>query len=380
MNNLKKIKVLHVYRSMNLGGAETFIMNVFKKIDRSMVQFDFLCTTNELGVYDDEIIKMGGNILHYNTFYKNNPYKMIRDTIGIINENGPYDIIHIPLQFYSAFYCIAAKKSGINKIIVHSHSAGDKRSKHIFRKIYMKIMRLIINRFSDVRIACGEKASKYLFGTTKDVIIIYNGIDIDKFKNVCKNDITKIKCKYKIKNELIIGHVGRFADEKNHVFFIDIAKTLRKRGINFKILFVGDGPNYNNIRELVSENKLEDFFVFVGLQKKTELFYSLFNVYVLPSLYEGFPVSVIEALASGVPCILSDTITKEVDIIKGTCSFIDIHRDVDYWCDEILRISRIKFDKNINYEVLNNSGFSVESTSKQILDIYKEGLDKNEKM
>ena len=339
MNN--KIKVLHVYRSMNRGGSETFIMNVYRNINRSKIQFDFLCTTNEKGLYDFEIENLEGRILHYDSFSSKNPIKVIKDTKKIIEKYGPYDAIHIPLQFYSGIYCIAAKKCNIKKIIVHSHSAGDKKV-NFFRLIYMKLMRMVINKYSNIKLACGKDASNYLFGTTDNVKIIYNGIDLEKFRNINDIELQKLKEKYKINSEMIIGHVGRFADVKNHKFFIQIAKALKERKIRFKIVFVGDGPNFDTIKTIVNENDLDDYFVFTGSQENTSLYYSMFNVFVMPSFYEGFPISVLEALATGVPCVLSNTITNEVNIIDNSCSFVDLNDQIDKWCDEIIRLSNTK--------------------------------------
>jgi len=369
MNN--KIKILHVYRSMNRGGSETFIMNVMRNIKREEIQFDFLCTANEIGVYDSEIEKMGGKIIHYDSFCSKNPIKVIRDTIKIIKLNGPYDGIHIPLQFYSGFYCLAAKKCNIKKIIVHSHSAGDKK-KNLFRLIYMKIMRIIIDKYSNIKLACGNNASNYLFGTTNNVKIIYNGINLEKFENVDKKEVKKLIEKYDITSQIIIGHIGRFADVKNHKFFIQIAKTLKERNIDFKIIFVGDGPNFDSIKKIVSQNSLDNYFIFAGGQSDTPLYYSLFDVFVMPSLYEGFPISAVEALATGVPCVLSNTITDEVNIIKNSCSFLDLNDSINKWCDEIVKLSRNKLDKEKNCKILEKKGFSIDSTVKELVHIYRE--------
>ena len=368
---MEKIKVLHVFRSMNFGGSETFIMNVYRKIDRDNFSFDFLCTSKEKGSYDSEIKKLGGKILHYSCFKKKNPFSVIRQTIKIIKKNGPYDVIHIPLQFYSAVFCIAAKKCKIKTIIVHSHSAGTKGNKSFLRCIYKYNMRFLINRLSTVKLSCGEKAGDFLFGKRGKYSILYNGINFDKYLMVEKKDVEKLKRKYNIGNKVIIGNVGRFVDIKNQIFFIQIAKELQKYNKEFVIMLIGDGPNMELIKKKIEENELTDKIILTGIQKEVQLYYAMFDVFVMPSLYEGFPISAIEALASGTPCVLSNTITKEIDIIDDSCKFLDLEEDIDIWCKTILVHSKQVLNREEACRKLSQYGFSIESTVDKLSNIYR---------
>lgn len=367
---MKKIKILHVYTIMNRGGAETFIMNVFRNIDRDRYQFDFLCTSNGKGDYDDEILSLGGHIYHYDSFSQKNVFKVICDTKKIIKEHGPYDVIHIQFQFYSAVYCIAAKIAGIKQIIVHSHNASDKDNNGFVRKIYFTIARKVIGLFSTNRLACGEKSGRFLFGNNMTFQTIYNGMNIKEYSKVDIEKMQQLISKYELKNKLIIGHVGRFEKQKNHDFFIKIAKEFLNRKVDFKIILVGRGTGFDEFKNKVRKENLDNYFIFAGIQQETNVYYKLFNVLVMPSLYEGFPVSIVESLACGTPCVLSDTITKEVNLIDNMCSFISLNDDIKKWCDVIIDKSKITCDRNKCVKILEEKGFSINSTIEKITNVY----------
>lgn len=365
----KKIRVLHAYNVMNVGGAETFIMNVFRNIDREKIEFNFLCLGKQKGKYDNEIIDLGGNIYHLENFNKNNLIFAYFKILHFLKETGPYDVVHLPIQFYSGIFCLAANKAKIKKIIVHSHSASDSAPSSFLRNQYKNLMRFLINKYSTRKLSCGIEAGKFLFGENQQFEVIYNGIDIDKYRNIDRGVIKSLKEKYKIRDELIIGHVGRFSKVKNHQFFIGLCKQLLKQNIVFKIMLVGAGDEYETFIKKVHENHLEKYFIFTGLQKNPELFYQLFDVFVMPSLYEGFPVSIIEAIASGKCCVASDTISKEVSIIPDSCIFLNLNDDLNNWIDKIIIQSHKKIDKK-EIDKLEDSDFNIKNTIKEIEKIY----------
>lgn len=366
---MSKKRVLHVYNVMNIGGAETFIMNVFRKIDKSKINFEFLCISPNNGTYDEEIKSLGGTIHHIENLNIKNPISLINKVTTFLKENGPFDAIHLPIQFYSGIFCICAKKAGIRQIIVHSHSASDKTINNPLRCVYLGFMRYLINKFATVKLACGKDAGDFLFGANSDFEVLYNGIDLSRFNDVNINETEKLRKKLKINNEIIIGHIGRFAPVKNHQFFITLSKQLKSKKINFKILLVGNGQEYENFKEKIRHEKLSDYFILVGQQQQTEIYYSLFDVLVMPSLYEGFPVTMVEAMASGLNCVVSDSITKEVDIIKNRCTFLSLNDDINTWCNEIIKKAK-KNNKQTDLNVLKNSGFSIETTTKKLFDVY----------
>ena len=241
------------------------------------------------------------------------------------------------------------------------------------RKIYNFVCRRLINIFSTVKIACGEAARDFLFGKTnkikKQVIILKNGINIKAFSSI--DDEKKIIVKKQLgieENELIIGHVGRFVEVKNHQFFIKLAKSIKEK--DFKILLVGDGDLKAVIEREIKENNLEDKFILTGKRKDVNVMMSIMDVFVMPSLYEGFPMVLIEALASGKNCVVSDNISKEVDVDEGSIDFANLNDDIQIWIDKIKRQIRKKVDMKSRIKILEANGFSIENTTKILTKIY----------
>ena len=213
---MDKTKILHVFNIMNMGGAENFIMNVYRNINREKYTFYFLCTSKQKGLFDDEIVDLGGKILHFNNFSSKRPHKVMKEFANVLKENN-IDIVHLPIHFFSGYLALTAKKVGIKNIIVHSHSASDSNS-NIMKKIYWVFMRFLINKYATKKIACGKDAGKYLFGNLNNVEIIYNGINLDKFKQVNKLETKNLQKKLNIKkDDVVIGNIGRFVPLKNQI-------------------------------------------------------------------------------------------------------------------------------------------------------------------
>lgn len=362
------IKVLHVYNIMNKGGAETFVMNVYRNIDRSKIQFDFLCFKDGKGDFDDEIKSLGGNIYHLKQS-KKKPYKSYKTLVDFFNKNH-YDVIHLPIMFYSGVVAKAAKASGIKKVIVHSHSASDPNSNKFTRKLYMKLCRKLINKYTDIKISCGKEAGKFLFGNLDNVLILNNGIDIDRFQSFDLKEVEKIKKQFDITDELVIGNVARFEEVKNHKFFIKLGEYIRENNLKIKIILVGDGSLRNSLIEETKEKKLDNIIYYPGLRSDMPNFLSIFKVFILPSLYEGFPVSIVESIASGTPCVVSNNVDKSVEIVKNMVSFVDLESDIEKWYDKIIEISNKNFDKKEIKKILIEQNFDIKSTAKLLEDIY----------
>ena len=345
---MKQKRILHVFNVLNRGGAETFVYNLYKNIDRDKYKFDFLIQSQEEGAYEKEFKKMGSNVFHLKTFKSSNPLKVIKDSVTIIKQNGPYDAIHIPMQFYSPVYCVAAKIAGIKKIIVHSHSANDIKAQTIYRKTYIAIMRFLINKLATIKISCGKKAAEYLFGANNNATIIYNAVDPARITEVNKEKVDTLKEQFHIKNELVIGHIGSFVEVKNQKFFIGLAKKLLEKKIPFKIILAGNGKLYNKIKAQIRKANLQDSILLPGEIDDVADYYKIFDVFILPSLYEGFPTVIIEAAYNNIPCIVSDTITDELSEIIDNCTYIDINAPYDVWVKEIKKIKKLskKNDKN----------------------------------
>lgn len=365
---MNKIKVLHVYNTMNIGGAETFILNVYKNIDRKKIQFDFLCQSNKKGFYEDELKKMGSEVYHFKRFNGKRFIRVIIETIKVIKKNGPYDAIYIPVQFYSPVYCIAAKLAGVKKIVVHSHSASDRKRISMISILYQKVSRLMIRILATKKIACGKMAGEYLFGKKAKFEIVRNGIDFINFPVVSEKRLAEMRKKYQTRGKLVIGEVARFETVKNQRFFIKLAKYLKKKDYDFKIVLVGGGSLYDTIKRSIKKMRLENDIILPGPANNVNEYYELFDVTVMPSLYEGFPVSVLESLALGTPCLLSSNISREVAVVNDAVAFEDLESSIDCWVNKIVKLK--KQDKEEMAFVLRKKGYDIRCIAREMLEMY----------
>lgn len=362
-------RILYVFDIMNRGGAETFTMNVFRNIDKNKFMFDFLCLNKNEGAYDDEIRKLGGKIIYVDGNANNKVFR-IHQIIKTLRKYN-YDTIHITVGFYSGIICYCSKRAGIKKIIVHSHSAGDENANNFFRKIYHYIMRKFIIVFSNYKLSCGYSAGLFLFGKDTKFNIIYNSIDLDVFKNNPSYS-SEIKKKYKLNNCIVIGEIARFSKVKNHMFFVNLAKYIKKQKINIKIMLVGDGPLKKYIMDEVNNNDLNDIFVFTGNTNEVYKYLNAIDVLVMPSLFEGFPMTVVESLACSTPCLLSDNISKEAAIIDDMILFLKLEDSEKKWIDNIYKLYNKKKKNFDTHSILLKKGFNIKSSVEALEKIYSE--------
>lgn len=376
------IRVLHIFKVMHRGGAETMTMNVYRKIDRTKIQFDFLCLSNEVGEYEEEIAKLGGRIFRIAPPSESGYIRHIKNIVEICKKNGPYKAIHCPTLFHSGIACMAGYIAKIPIRISHAHSAGTK-DKSIFRTVYQYICRILIKMFATDKIACGEKARDFLFGNSKktkqEVLILYNGIDLEKYSNVTEQEIIEVKRELNLEDKFIIGHVGSFYAVKNQKFFIELAKKYKEEKKDVKILLVGDGELKEKIEMEIKENQLQDYFVLPGVREDIYKIMNAIDIFVMPSLYEGFPMVIIEALASGKNCVVSDSISSETQVVPNSIRFLSLDEDKSIWVREIEEMAKRKVNKAERIETLEQKGFSVTKTAQILENIYLKDKDKNEK-
>lgn len=366
MKQAKK-RVLHIIKVMNHGGAETMIMNLYRKIDRTLIQFDFLCMVEEEGEYNEEIRKLGGKIYTVSSPERGR-IKNLKQIYKILKKEK-FIAIHSHISYYSGFVCLVAYLAGIKKRITHSHTTNDLRKKNILRNIYNIFSKSLIKIFSNIKIACGEMAGKYLYGKSK-FTVLNNGIDLEKYKSITDEQVNKLKEKLNIsKDKFIIGHVGRFVDIKNQEYFIELAKNMQKFRNDFIIVLVGHGIDFEKIKKLIEENNLQEYFILPGLREDIPIFMKMFDVFVMPSLYEGFPLVVVEALAGDNICFLSDRISKETNIIESRVNFFDLNENVEELCKSILQKCGQKEKMDI-YKLIEEKGFSNNKIAKKIQNIY----------
>lgn len=363
---MKKIRVLHVVKVLDHGGAETMIMNIYRNINKEKIQFDFLCLSELNGEYEEEIKKLGGKIYKVPDPKEQGRIKNFYSIYKIMKEKN-IKVVHSHIMFYNGFINFIAWLVGIKVRISHSHSTSDVKKEDFARKTYMRFSRFLINLFSNVKIACGEKAGEYLYGKNKKIIILKNGIDLDKYLNVTKKETEKLKAELGIEEDFVIGHVGRFEKVKNHNFFIELAREIKKEKLNYKIVLVGNGSEYENIKNRIINENLSQYFILTGIRDDIHIFMNMFDIFIMPSLYEGFPLVVVEALAGNCICYLSNNISKETKIIEERVNFFDLNIEMKDLIENIKNTKKEKIDiKN----KLIDSGFSIKDMTNKLSEIY----------
>lgn len=309
-------RVLQVLPRLRRGGSQMMVMNLYRSINREKVQFDFVIFTQDHDAFYDEITSMGGKVYSLPRFNGKN-YFSYKKAWKVFFKNHPeYKIIHSHYRSCASIYFKIAKKFGL-KTIIHSHSTSNGKGISAFLK---NMLQRPLRKQADYLFACSDLAGEWLFGKKATALPNYkfvpNGIDINRFL-FDKTARAKTRKDFGISEDcFVIGHIGRFSKMKNHVFLFNIFEEYHKKNKNSKLLLVGIGECEQEIREMAQKHELIEDVVFAGLQERTETFYDAMDVFVFPSIWEGFPVSVLEAQTSGLICLISDTITKDVKITK----------------------------------------------------------------
>ncbi|KAB7708166.1 glycosyltransferase [Bacillus aerolatus] len=360
------LKVLHVVVNMNRGGAETLIMNLYRNIDRSKVQFDFL--TCKPGAFDEEIIKMGGKIHRISYVSEVGHFKYIRELNQFFSTHKEYKIVHSHMDKMSGFVLRSAKKAGIPIRISHSHNTQSEGGVAI--RTYKWFAGKLIIPNATTFFACSNYAAKWLFHAKySDTHILKNGIEYEKF--AFSNEVRKeVREELKLSNKsIVLGHVGRFAHQKNHSFLIDVFEELSKKNEDAVLLLIGDGPLRKEIEAKVQNLKLEEKVTFLGIRSDINRILQAMDIFVFPSLHEGLPVSLIEAQGAGVPCLISDRVSLEVDLGMDLVDYAPLD-DKAVWMDMVKRISSKRISRTNAQESLIEQGYDITATANKIEDFY----------
>lgn len=363
------------------GGVEAVIMNYYRNIDRSKVQFDFICDEDSTNIPYNEIKKLGGRVIICPPYQKIFEYE--RFLIDLFKKNN-YKIVHSNINALSVFPLRAAKKAEVPIRIAHSHSTTNKKE---WKKNLMKqALRPFSKKYATDYFACSELAGRWLFGDKTfeqgKVTIINNAIDLGKFKYDEK--VRKEKRKELNINDdtLVVGHIGRFVAQKNHTFLIDIFNELHKKEKNSILLLIGQGPLMDEIKQKVDSLGISDSVKFLGQRDDVNDLYQVFDMFLLPSLYEGLPVVGVEAQATGNLCIFSSSMTQETKILDTTI-FVSLDRNAEEWLSIILDSYR-KFKKYDTTVEITKNNFNIKKETNKLENQYNElfekiGVEDNEK-
>ncbi|MDP0507263.1 MAG: glycosyltransferase family 1 protein [Fusobacterium sp. JB019] len=369
------IKVLQVVDSMNLGGIQSFLMSIYRNLDYDKIQFHFLVHTEKECFYDSEIRALGGKI--FNVPARNQGINKNRKAlIKFFENNKNYQIVHMHESSLSYIEPLnIAKKFGVKTRIIHSHSTGFSKGNYI-HKILHKFHQLNIIKISTHRFSCSDKASRWMYGTENGVTIIKNGIDLKKY-NFNMKIREEYRKKFKIQNNIVIGHVGRFTYPKNHIFLLKIFKKLLSYNEKFILLLVGEGPLKKEIEQLSMKLNINNKVIFLGGRKDISKILQSMDIFLFPSLYEGLPLSLVEAQAAGLKCIVSDSVTKQVNLTNFYYDF-SLEKSSLEWAKFILK--NINYRRNCCIDILKNKGFDIIDTAVWLQKFYvKESEEKNER-
>lgn len=360
------IKVLQVFPHMNNAGTEMVIMNWYRNIDRSKIQFDFL--VQEAGELDEEIRLLGGTI-HY--LPKGNDYH--HQVLSFLKKNKSYDIIHTHTHKEMGDVLKVAKNAKVPVRIAHSHNS--RKNINIFIKSLKKISSLKIKKNATHFFACSEDAAKWLFPYKKlSPIIIKNGIDLDKF-SYNEESRKKIRKELKISENIpVLCHVGRFADQKNHLFLTDICADLINNLPNLNVILVGVGPLFEEIKEKVKALNMENNFHFLGNRKDVNEILSASDIFVFPSKYEGLGIVLIESQASGLDCVFSEAIPSDAILIRDNCSQLSLSKSARDWSKTIEKSLLEKNDRENSSKNIKEFGYDIVQTTQRVEEFYLSSL------
>jgi glycosyltransferase involved in cell wall biosynthesis len=359
---------------MNRGGIETLLMNLYRNIDKSIVQFDFLVHTEKTGDFDDEIKRMGGLIYSIPPRNKGvlKNYKALKN---FFIEHKEYKIVHQHISSLS--YVTPLKIASKQKIplrIIHAHNT--KQGGKFIHRIIHSYNKLSLSSYANMFWACSIAAAEWFY--TPQIIsgnyfkLVNNAIDTEKFTFNLKTRINK-RMELNLSDKFIVGHVGRFSNQKNHLYLVEIFKSLSEENPNAHLLLVGDGYLRNDIESKIEEYNLLNKVSMLGVRKDIPELLQAMDVFVMPSYHEGLPVTLIEAQASNLPCIISDTITSEVQINDNVIK-CKLDADVIQWV-ELIKQSNLLSKRSNKRENIINNGYDIENVSKDVLRSYVKVLE-----
>jgi len=361
------IRILHVIYDMDIGGAETMIMNLYRNIDHSRVQFDFIVHNPEPCYFNDEIEATGGRIYCAPSNKVNNTFLYKKWWKSFFNIHKEYKIIHGHVRSSAYIYLKEAKKHGLITII-HCHSASSNTK---FSKIGISILRNSIVHNSDYLVACSVLAGEWFYGKqnckSSTFSIINNAINANEY-TFNETIRSKMRTELHLDNKFTIGHVGRFVPAKNHEFLIDIFKEVLKIMPEALLLLVGDGELRKEIEEKADKLGIKDSVIFTGTRRDVPDILQAIDLFLLPSAWEGLPVSVIEAQSAGIPCIISDAIANEA-CITPYIKKLSLSLSPGVWAKEIIRTEMNCRNNSSHY--IKESGFDIKETSKELTEFYE---------
>lgn len=375
---MDKIKVLIIAGNMDVGGIENQLMHLLRNADKDKFQIDFTSTMPD-AFYRKEIEQLGGRFYVIPAMRKVNPFPYCK-TLKRIMQEGQYDIVHSHELFHSGIVLWVAALAGVPGRVVHAHNWSDGdgigRKRGIVRTVYNAVMRKLIRKYSTCQIACSTLAGKFLYG--EDILeepsyhLVFNSVDTSKFLDAYHNREDGEFCEDGWVNVI---QVGRFSEVKNQLFTAQIAHELKKRGKKIRILCAGNNGNEyeQRVRKVMEELGVQEHMLLLGVRSDIDVLMRKSAAFLLPSLYEGMPLVLIEAQASGLPCVVADTFSREVDFGIGKINWMQLEDGAAAWADAVE--SAVVAGRAEKKEVLNavkEKQFDAKMFARKLCDLYQD--------
>lgn len=350
------MRVLHVLSDLGGGGVASLLLNYYRKICNECV-FDFVVTSEQKGLREDEFSALGSSIWHVPRIHKS-LFLHLRLLKRII-LTGEYDVVHVHGDYKGVFALLFAKKIKVSKRIAHSHrTLFYSPMDYLQSRLFIPVTKQLATHL----VACGKDAAVSIW-KEKNVYIVHNAIDVNNYKY---NPITRkrIRDDLCINECYVIGHVGRFSFQKNHLFLLDVFEQVKKVKKNAVLLLIGDGEEKNRIIKKINDKNLSQSVYLLGEKDNVGEFLNAFDVFVLPSVSEGLPVTLVEAQTNGLPCVVASSITKEIKM-SDNVHYVDLHNSLSAWADKII-------NAGARYEIdMDQSSYNIELESQKLLEYYK---------
>ena len=379
---MKKIKVLIVTATMNAGGLENQLMHLLRNADKETYQIDFSSKV-ENSYYRKEIESLGAKYYVLPEMNRKNMVSYFLTMIRIMKD-GKYDVVHSNELFHSGIVLLAAYFAGVKCRIAHSHSIYDlddiNAERSTLRKIYSSFMRWLVLHFSNIQIGCSTAAGEFLFGekaVKKDTYhLLFNSVDTREYIENYEREETGEFCESDWINVL---HVGRVYEVKNQLFITEIAEEFKKRGKKIRILCAGNGNQeyIDKVQETIKSKELQNHMKMLGVRKNIPELLRKSKAFILPSLYEGMPLVLIEAQASGIHCVSADTFSKEVDFGINAVEWLSLQAGAEKWADAIeTAIEKGRKEKSEVVNAIEEKGFDSKIFTKKLCELYIQNVRK----
>jgi glycosyltransferase involved in cell wall biosynthesis len=372
MNRPPRLRVLQVVGGLDRAGTETWLRNVLRRSDRSQCEMHFLVHEQRAYSYSDEVKDLGGSVIVCGGAGR--PSLYFRNVIKVLRRHGPYDVVHAHLQHSNGVSLLAAQLCGVPVRISHSHNTESVQDRRFPRIIYTALMRQMIAACATQRLAASAAAAEALYGPEwardPQCSVIFCGIDLDVFKAPAHPELVRRELGLPA-DAVVLGHVGRFVEQKNHTFLIDVASEAVARNPRVRLLLVGEGEARAAIEHKVNRLGLARHVLFAGSRSDAPRICGAMDVFIFPSLWEGLGLVGLEAQAAGVPVVASEHVPRELSAVPGLVQVLSLNAGPGAWAEAALgAAARPRIESTAAVAAIKHAGFDVATSVKRLFEVY----------